>query len=64
MRKKILILGILAVSFVGFAQTESKEVEQNDSVMCQLYRIVIGDDSHGCGGGERICCANTKLNHI
>ncbi|POS00664.1 hypothetical protein Q361_1333 [Flavobacterium croceum DSM 17960] len=60
--KKVLFVGLLlAVSYVGFSQTSDKSVE-NKSVMCQLYRVFIGDDSAGCGGGERVCCANTNLN--
>ena len=60
--KKVLFVGmLLSISYLGFSQTTDKSVE-NKSVMCKLYRIIIGDDSAGCGGGDRVCCANTNLN--
>ena len=60
--RKVVFLGMLmAISYVGFSQTTQKSVEDK-SVMCRMYRAIIGDDSDGCGGGGRVCCANTNLN--
>lgn len=61
--KKILFAGmLLGISYLGFSQATTKSV-RNTSFMCTVYTALIGDDSGGCGGGGRVCCANTSLNH-
>lgn len=53
---------LLGISYLGFSQATTKPV-RNTSFMCTVYTAIIGDDSGGCGGGGRTCCANTNLNH-
>ena len=63
--KNFFLLGaLLSFSYIGFSQIKSEKIVEDDSLMCKIYRVIIGSDEGGCGGGKRICCANTKLNHI
>lgn len=73
MKKLILVVFALTLtlSFTSFSnptikkqlqKKEAKKEVKNNSLKCILYRTFIGDDSEGCGGGARVCCANTNLN--
>ena len=69
---------LLTLAFMGFSkspepkkkQSENKYPKQelnkkqvkDNSLRCIIYRTFIGDDSEGCGGGGKVCCANTSLN--
>lgn len=62
-------LALICTTFtlMNFTNTDDKATKfptelQDNSFKCILYRTFIGDDSVGCGGGARVCCANTNLN--
>lgn len=64
MKKLVLIGAILAVSVMSYSQKKEKtETKEEIPILCKVYRELIGDLSHGCGGGQNICCVNSKLKH-
>ena len=63
MKKAVFVFALVAVSFAGYSQSNDSDLE-DQSIMCKIYRVFLGDDSAGCGGGKKVCCANTRLNHV
>nr|WP_292964191.1 MULTISPECIES: hypothetical protein [unclassified Allomuricauda] len=61
-----LLLFCTTFTLMSFTSVDDKSTFpsdlQNNSFKCILYRAIIGDNTAGCGGGARVCCANTNLN--
>ena len=60
--KKVFVLGIvLAISAVSFL-VEAQTAKGGKTGNCGSNQGRLATGSEGCGGGERVCCANTTLN--